>query len=65
MTEATAVQAQAEMIARRTACPTAPRSDTTSAGLRSVPPDTEPPPLGARTTPPLAWITVPVVTRPA
>ena len=65
ITEATTVQAQAEMTARRTAGPTAPRSGTAGAGPRSVPPDTKPPPLGAGTTPPPAGMTAPVDTRPA
>ena len=65
ITEATAVQAPAGMAAWRTAGPTAPRSGTRSAGPRSVPPDTEPPQLGAETAPPTAGMTAPVETRPA
>ena len=53
------------MAARHTAGPAAPQNGTTSAGPRSVPPKTEPPPLGAETTPPPARMTAPVVTRPA
>ena len=62
--ETTAVPAPVEEAARPTAGPTAPQSGTTSAGPRSAPPDTEPPPLEVETVPPTAGITAPVVTRP-
>ena len=59
------MRAPAEMPERRTAGPTAPLGGTMSAGPMSAPPETEPPPLGATTTPAPGGMTAPAVTRPA
>ena len=63
--EATAMRAPAEMAGWRTGGLTAPLGGIMSAGPMSVPPETEPPPLGATTTPPPGGMTAPAVTRSA
>ena len=64
-TEAKAVRAPVGMAARHTAGLTAPLNGTMSAGPRSVPQETEPPPQGEETTALPGGMTAPAVTRPA